>query len=104
MKDLSFFLILNCETDDITVKLLRALNVYHDEFNKTMNAININFKYSIENMRQDYDRFFAFSLTHIMTGAPIWISGPKSSAISKKRFAVAIIDAYKKGILRFPEA
>lgn len=103
MKDLSFFLLLNCEREDITLSLDRALNCYHDEFKRTMAAMNVDFQYSIESIRSDYDRYFAFSLAHVMTGAPIWINGPDSSAISKRRFAFAIIDAYNKGIFKFPD-
>lgn len=104
MKDLSFFLLLNCETQDITVNLPRALEYYHNVFVKTMTALQVDFQYSIEEIKSDYDRYFAFSLAHVMTGAPIWIDGPKSNEFSKRRFAMAIIDAYKKGILKFPEA
>lgn len=104
MKDLTFFLILNCETQDITVNLMRALQLYHDEFEQTMKAINIHFKYPMENITKDYNQYFAFSLTHIMTGAPIWITGPKSNPMSRRRFAVAVLDAFNKGILRFPDA
>lgn len=104
MKDLSFFLLLNCETEDITTNLPRALNLYHDEFERTMAAMNVDFEYSIESIRSDYDRYFAFSLIHVMTAAPIWINGPKSSTVSKRRFALAIIDAYNKDIFKFPDA
>lgn len=104
MKDLSFFLILNCDTEDLTLNLQRSLQLYHDEFAQTMKAFNLDFKYSMENIMKDYNQYFAFSLTHIMTGAPIWITGPKSNAASKRRFAIAVINAFKEGILRFPDA
>lgn len=102
MKDLSFFLILNCHSEDAITKLPRALEVYHDEFKKTMKAINTDFNYSFESMQKDYDWYLTFSLTHVMTGGPIWITGPHSTTESKRRFAMAVIDAFKRGVLKYP--
>ncbi|KAJ6636252.1 hypothetical protein Bhyg_14840 [Pseudolycoriella hygida] len=103
MKDLSFFLILNCESADIPSDRSRALELYHDEFEKMMTVMRVEYKYSMENIRSDYDRHFAFSLVHIITGAPIWINGTKSSVTSKRRFADVLMYAYNKNILHFPD-
>lgn len=102
MKDLSFFMVLNCDEEYATTKLSTALELYHDEFAATMTATKTDFKYSLETIEKDYDTYFAFSLTHVLSGAPVWITGPHCTEASKRRFAMFVINAYKKGILRFP--
>lgn len=102
MKDLSFFLILNCALEDSTVNLARALQLYHDEFAQTMDAIKTDFKYPLDAITKDYDWYLSFSIAHVLTGAPIWITGEQSTVESRRRFAMVVIDAYKRGVLKFP--
>ncbi|ODM98080.1 hypothetical protein Ocin01_08599 [Orchesella cincta] len=102
MKDLSFFLVLNCEPEYATTNISRTFQVYHDTFAETMRAINVDFQYSMENIENDYYRYLVFSLTHVMTAAQIWVTGPDSTEVSKRRFAMAVIEAFRRGVLEFP--
>jgi len=100
MKDLSLFLILNCETSLISSELPLVLEYYHSTLQKAVGAMGVDLSdYTLEKVTQEYKDYATNSLLHVITGAPIWCFGKGTSEVTVKRFRNAIVLMYKQGLL-----
>jgi len=97
MQDLSFFLFVNCEASLFTTGLSQVISYYHDQFHKAMKRMGSNVKFSLEQMYEDYCSSLLHSTMHIIMGSSNWSFGPNTSTDTKRRFKLALIQAYQVG-------
>jgi hypothetical protein len=70
MKDLSFFLIQNCDESILTTDFERTIQYYHDELHEALEAMEVPMhSYTLNSLKEEYKFIAGLSALHIIAGA-----------------------------------
>lgn len=100
MKDLSFFLIQNCEDSLLTTQFSRSLQYYHDVLHEALQSMGVPLEeYTMDWMMEEYRSMAYLSIIHIIAGGAL-LFGENVADDSKRRFYNRIVQMFNDGLLQ----
>lgn len=101
MKDLSFFLLQNCNESLLHVEFDNVIQYYHEVLQDALVAMGVGGKfpgYTVGKIKQEYEDRAYLSILHIIAGAEGWVDN-SGCVTTARRFYNRLVLMFNDGML-----
>ncbi len=99
-KDLSFFLLQNCQDSLVEAEFERTITYYHDQLTEALTAMGVPIEdYTLQVIKDEYKSIAYLSMLHIITMAPTSFTADNGTDDAKRRFYNKFVHMFNNGLL-----